>query len=384
MIRRSGHRRAVEALLRDYRVAAILGARQVGKTTLAGQVARGWGGVTAYFDLENPDDSARLSDPLMALEDRRGLVILDEIQRRPDLCPVLRVLADRPRGARFLLLGSASPDLVRRTSETLAGRIAHHVLGGFTVGEVGVGRSRRLWERGGFPRSFTAPSAARSARWRREFVQTFLERDIPQLGLSVPATALRRLWSMLAHVHGQTLNLSELGRSLGVADTTVRTYVDVLAGAYMIRLLPPWHANIAKRQVRAPKAYLADSGVLHTLLGIDTPDDLQLHPKVGASWEGFCIGNVVQRLGARPEECFYWATHAGAELDLLVARGRRRLGFEVKYGAAPTATRSMHVAMGDLGLDRLDVLHAGTETYPLGNRMRAVAMSDLLRAVEPL
>lgn len=384
MILRSGHRRAVEALLRDYRVAAILGARQVGKTTLAGQVARGRGGVTAYFDLENPDDSARLSDPLMALGNRRGLVILDEIQRRPDLFPLLRVLADRPRGARFLLLGSASPDLVRRTSETLAGRIAHHVLGGFTVGEVGVGRSRRLWERGGFPRSFTAPSAARSARWRREFIQTFLERDIPQLGLSIPATALRRLWSMLAHVHGQTLNLSELGRSLGVADTTVRTYADILAGAYMIRLLPPWHANIAKRQVRAPKAYLADSGVLHTLLGIETPDDLLGHPKVGASWEGFCIANVVERLGARPEECFYWATHAGAELDLLVARGRRRLGFEVKYGAAPTPSRSMHVAMGDLGLDRLDVLHAGTETYPLGNRMRAVAMGDLLRAVEPL
>lgn len=384
MIPRFAHRRSVEALLRDYRVVAIVGARQVGKTTLARQVAGGWKGPVSHFDLEDPRDFARLSDPALVLGPRRGLVILDEIQRRPDLFPILRVLADRPRGARFLVLGSASPDLIRGTSETLAGRIAHHRLTGFAVGEVGIARARRLWERGGFPRSFTAPTAAKSARWRREFVQTFLERDIPQLGVSVPMVALRRLWSMLAHLHGQTLNLSELGRSMGLADTTVRGYVEILAGAFMVRLLPPWHENVAKRQVKAPKAYLTDSGILHTLLGIENAEDLDAHPKVGASWEGFCIANVVDRLGARPDECYYWATHAGAELDLLVVRGRQRRGFEIKYSDSPPTTKSMQVALQDLKLDQLEVIHAGRETYALGDRIRAVGMADVMRRVDPL
>ncbi|HET6202714.1 MAG TPA: ATP-binding protein [Planctomycetota bacterium] len=385
MILRGGHLARIEDLLRRHPIVEILGARQVGKTTLARQLAARRKGVCTFLDLEDPADLGRLGEPRFALVALRGLVVLDEIQRRPDLFPVLRVLADRPRlPARFLLLGSASPDLLRRSTETLAGRISFHELRGFSLDEVGVGSLRRLWLRGAFPRSFLARSDPASAEWRREFVKTFLERDLPQLGVPVPSATMRRFWSMLAHYHGQTWNASEFGRSFGVADTTVRRYLDLLTSTFVIRQLPAWSANVAKRQVKAPKVYLADSGLLHTLLGIEDARTLEAHPKVGASWEGFALEAVVKRLEARAEECFFWRTHAGAELDLFVVRGSRRLGFEMKYTDAPAVTPSMRSALEDLKLDRLDVLHAGAETYPLAPRIRAVAASRVLQDIEPL
>jgi predicted AAA+ superfamily ATPase len=366
-------------------VVALLGARQVGKTTIARALVERHGGPATRFDLEDPDDLARLAEPKLLLGRLAGLVVIDEIQRRTDLFPVLRVLADRPASSvRFLVLGSASPDLLRQGSETLAGRIAFHDLDGFALDEVGRDRADELWLRGGFPRSFLAPSEEDSIAWRRDFVRTFLERDLPQLGIQVPAATLHRFWSMLAHQHGRIWNASELARALGVTGSTVRRYWDLMAGALVVTVLQPWHENLSKRQVKSPKVYVADSGLLHTLLGIGTRDDLERHPKVGASWEGFVLREVVRRLGALPEERFFWGTHAGAEADLLVVRGRRRLGFEVKRTTAPSTTRSMHAAVDSLGLERLDVVHAGEHTFPLRDRIRAVAFGRLEQDLEPL
>jgi hypothetical protein len=385
MIERKSDLAAVQALLRHYPVVGIIGARQVGKTTLARIVAARGKAPTVFFDLENPDDLARLAEPMLALKDRRGLIVIDEIQRRPDLFPLLRVLADRTRRpARFLVLGSASPALLRQSSETLAGRIAYHELRGLTLEDVGSGHGSRLWIRGGFPRAFLARSAAACDEWRRDFVRTFLERDLPQLGIGVRSTTLHRFWAMLAHYHGQTWNASEFGRSFGVADTTVRSYLDVLTAALVIRQLLPWQENISKRQVRAPKIYVLDSGLLHTLLNLTDREDVERHPKVGASWEGFVLEQIVRRLRARPEECFFWRTHAGAELDLLVVSGRHRFGFEIKRTSAPQVTSSMRTALSDLKLDSLDVVHAGDSTFPLTDRIRAVALSDLLEVFQPL
>lgn len=363
-------------------VVALLGPRQVGKSTLARQLAAASGRATTFFDLENPADLRRLADPHFALERLRGLVVLDEVQRLPEVFPVLRVLADRPRSpARFLVLGSAGPALLKQTSETLAGRVSFMELSGFGLGEVGVGHLSRLWLRGGFPRSYTAPSHAAAATWRRNFVSTFVERDLALLGVATPAPTIRRFWLMLAHVHGQTLNWSELGRSMGVADTTVRRYVDVLEETFMVRQLPPWFANISKRQVKSPKIYLTDTGLLHTLLDIETQAQLEGHPKVGASFEGFVIAEIVRQLGARRDQCFYWATQAGAELDLLVDAGGRRRGFEIKLTSAPSVTPSMRAALTDLDLESLDVIHGGPDTYPLGPRVRAVSVRRLLEDV---
>jgi len=379
VIARLKHERQVSALLGRHRVVAILGPRQVGKSTLARRVAAARQGPSAFFDLEDPRDLARLADPMLALEPLRGLVVLDEIQRRPDLFPVLRVLADRrPLRARFLVLGSASPDLLQQASESLAGRIAYHELGGVTLDEIARRPSARLWLRGGFPLSFLARTDAASAEWRREFIRAYLERDVPQLGITIPAPTLRRLWTMVAHYHGQLWNASEFGRAFGIADTTVRRYLDALTGTFVVRQLQPWHANVGKRQVKAPKLYVADSGLLHTLLDLDSVTDLERHPKVGASWEGFAMTQVIARLDARPEQCYFWRTHNGAELDLLVVRGRERLGFEFKRTSAPAVTPSMRSALTDLGLARLDVVHAGRETFPLASRVRAVALSRLL------
>ena len=382
---RSTHIARVRALLSSSPVVAVLGARQVGKTTLARQVAESFAGPVTMLDLEDAAHAARLTDPQLALAPLEGLVVLDEVQHRPDLFPTLRVLADRPRATtRFLLLGSASLQLVRGSSESLAGRVAYHELGGFDLSEVGAPALHRLWLRGSFPRSFLAPGEPASAAWRRDFVRTFVERDLPLLGVTLPAVTLRRFWSMLAHYHAQVWNASEIARSFGVADTTVRRYLDLLTGAFMVRVLPPWRENLAKRQVKSPKIYLTDSGVLHTLLGAEGRDALEGHPKVGASWEGFALGEVITRLAARPEECFFWSTHAKAELDLLVIRGTRRLGFEFKRTAAPSITPSMRIAMTDLKLDHLDVVHAGTESFPLGERIRALALSRLLDDLAPL
>ncbi len=391
IVERQHHVAAVKRLLRQNPVVAVLGARQVGKTTLARELAARERGRVTVFDLENPTDLARLDDPMLALEDLRGLVVLDEIQRRPELFPVLRVLVDRPpshfphrSGARFLVLGSASPDLLRQTSESLAGRIAFYELPGFSLLELEPALLDRLWLRGGFPRSYLARSGEASLEWRRNFIRTFLERDLAQLGVRIGAQTLRRFWTMLAHYHGQVWNASELGRAFGVADTTVRHYLDILAATFMVRTLAPWRANIRKRQVKAPKVYLTDSGILHALLDINAKAMLEGHPKVGASWEGFMLETVVQRLGVWREQCFFWRTHAGAELDLLVVRGRQRLGFEFKRTTAPRITPSMRATLVDLKLARLDVLHAGRETFQLDKRVRAVAASRVLEDLKPL
>ena len=385
MLPRSRHQRGVEASLQRNPVVALLGARQVGKTTLARQIAAAHAGEVAFFDLEHPRDLARLADPLLTLEPLEGLVVLDEVQRLPEVFPLLRVLADRPGlPARFLVLGNASPDLLRQSSESLAGRVGFHELGGFGLDEVGPHAAEQLWLRGGFPRSTLASSDEASAAWRRDFIATFLQRDLPQLGVGVAAQTLRRCWTMLAHYHGQTLNTSELGRSLGVTDKTIRSWVDLLCDTFVVRLLPPWHESLRKRQVKAPKVYLADSGLAHSLLGIEQLEQLQGHPKVGASWEGFALSAVVRQLGARREQCYFWATHGGAELDLLVVHRGRRWGFEFKRSSAPRRTRSMSIAQRDLELDRLDVLYPGDETYAIGEGMRAVGLARLLVDVEPL
>jgi len=367
------------SLLKHYRVVGIIGARQVGKTTLARALLNRVQGSSFYYDLENPEDLARLADPMLTLKGLKGLVVIDEIQRLPGLFPILRVLADRPKAsARFLVLGSASPELLRQGSESLAGRIAYHELGGFSLDEVGIKSRQRLWLRGGFPRSYLAPSDTLSEEWRRGFIGTFLERDLPQLGVAIRSTTLHRFWGMLAHYHGQIWNASEFGRSFGVADTTVRNYLDLLSSALVVRQLQPWHENISKRQVKSPKVYIVDSGLLHTLLGIKTRNDLERHPKIGASWEGFVIEQIVRRTGFRKEDCFFWATHAGAELDLLVVRGRNRLGFEVKLTGSPRVTPSMRSALSDLKLQRLYVIHAGEETFQLEKKIQAVALPRLL------
>ena len=382
---RTLHVRRVLALLRTSPVVAILGARQVGKTTLARQIGAADRGSVTRFDLENPIDRARLADPMLALAGLKGLVILDEVQHAPELFRVLRVLADRPRRpARFVVPGSASPALLRQSSESLAGRIAHYELGGFTLEELPGSKRDPLWRRGGFPRSYLARTEAESVRWRDDFIATFLGRDLPQLGIRVAVATLERFWAMLAHYHGQTWNSSELARAFGVSDTTVRHYLDILTSTYVVRQLPPWHENLAKRQVKAPKVYLCDSGLLHSLLRLPDIESLLRHPKVGASWEGFALAQVEARLGVRRGESHFWATHGGAELDLLVVRGRRRLGFEFKRATAPTVTASMRSAMADLSLERLDVVHAGDKTWNMAPRMQAVALSRLQGDVDAL
>ena len=385
MIARRHHRQRVRTLLRQFPVVAILGARQVGKTTLARQLAATQRGPVTVFDLESAEDLALPADPLLALRPLRGLVVVDEVQRRPDLFPTLRVLADEPGSRRrFLLLGSAAPDFLRQTSETLAGRIAFHELGGFGLDEISARAWPRLWLRGSFPRAYLARTDAESLAWRRELIRTYLERDVPLLGLRLPATTLRRFWTMLAHYHGQVWNSSEFARAFGVAHTTVQRYLDVLAGTFMVRQLPAWHENLAKRQVKAPKVYVRDSGLLHALLGLGSERQLTSHPKVGASWEGFAVEATIARLGALPEECFFWATHGGAELDLLVVRGPTRLGFEFKRTSTPALTRSMLTALDDLQLAHLHVVHAGERSFPLHERVRAASVRDLRTELQSL
>ncbi|MFC1671916.1 ATP-binding protein [Planctomycetota bacterium] len=378
MIDRVHETRTLQGLLRRHKVVGIIGARQVGKTTLARVLADRYRGEVNVFDLESPEDMARLQEPMLVLKELKGLVIIDEVQRYPDLFSILRVLADRARcPARFLVLGSASPDLLKQASESLAGRIVYQELKGFSLEEIGIKNHMRLWRRGGMPRAYLARSEKESFEWRRAFVQTFLERDLPQLGISVSSATMRRFWTMLAHYHGQTWNGSEFARSFGVADTTVRGYLDHLVSALVVRQLPPWHENISKRQVKSPKVYLSDSGLLHTLLNLPGQADLDAHPKIGASWEGFAIDQIIRRLEAEPEECFFWATHGGAELDLLVVRGATRLAFEVKRTTVPKPTRGMYSAIDDLGLKRIDVIYAGDECFPMDKRIRAVPLTAL-------
>ena len=365
--------------VRDTPVTALLGPRQCGKTTLARGLARlhrQEGSPVHFFDLEDPRDLGRLASPMLALADLRGLVILDEIQHRPDLFASLRVLADRkPAAARYLVLGSASGDLLRQSSESLTGRITYLELSPFSLGEVQ--DERRLWLRGGYPRAYLPARRDTAFRWLDDYVTTFLERDVPALGLRVPAPAMRRTWAMLAHLHGQVFNSSELARALGVSDKTVRHYVDILTQTFLLRQLPPWHENLAKRQVKSPKVYVRDSGILHALLGVESPRALDRHPKVGASFEGFALETVLRALSVREGEAYFWATHAGAELDLLVARKDRREGFEFKRSDHPTMTKSMHTALADLRLDRLTVVVPGTASYPLADRVRVRGIQNV-------
>jgi len=380
MIERPALQHTVQQALTRSRVVAIVGPRQCGKTTLARRFVPP--DSINYFDLEDPISLARLDQPMTALSDLHGLVLIDEIQHRPELFPILRVLSDRePLPARFLLLGSASPALLRQSAESLAGRIEVVTMGGFSLAEVGAEAQARHWLRGGFPLSFLAGSEEDSLAWRKNFIQTFLERDVPQLGGAVPAASLFRFWSMLAHYHGQLWNAAEAARSLGVGESTARRYLDLLAGVFMVRVLTPWYANLGKRQVKSPKIYFRDSGLLHQMLGIRTERDLLFHPKSGASWEGYVIEEVIK--ATAPDEVYFWATHAGAELDLLLVRGGRRLGVECKRMDAPRLTTSMQIALTDLALDHLTVIYPGNRRYPLAERVTVVPLTAIATAGAP-
>jgi predicted AAA+ superfamily ATPase len=377
MLQRTALETTVRSALARSPAVALVGPRQVGKTTLARRLL----GTTSpnWFDLEDPQVEAQLASPLVALKDLRGLVVIDEVQHAPALFKVLRVLIDRPDNpARFLLLGSASPALLRQSSESLAGRIEVIEAAGFTLDETGPEQAHMLWSRGGLPRSFTAHDDEASRIWRREFIRTTVERDLPQLGMNVAAPALYRFWSMLAHYHGQVWNAAAPARSLGVNESTVRRYLDWLTQAFLVRQLQPWFVNLGKRQVKAPKIYLRDTGLLHELLGIADPAALLRHPKSGASWEGFALDQILRI--AKPDEAYFWATHAGAELDLLMMKDGRRIGVEFKRADAPQLTPSMRIAMQDLALDALYVVYPGERRYGLADKTEAVPLSALVPA----
>ncbi|MGW8255938.1 MAG: ATP-binding protein [Thermoguttaceae bacterium] len=366
--------KSLSTSLRDNTVAVLLGPRQCGKTTLARQFAAEVS--HEIFDLEDPRDLARLSSPFFALEELKGLVIIDEAQKKPELFSVLRVLADRPENAaKFLLLGSASPHLVRGVSESLAGRAALIEMSGFNILEVGEENYKKLWFRGGFPRSFLAEHEQESFQWRNNFIRTFLERDIPQLGISIPAERLRRFWTMIAHYHGQIFNSAEFARSLGTAENTVRKYLDLLSGAYVVRQLQPWHENIKKRQVKSPKIYIRDSGLLHALLSLETEAGIMGHAKFGASWEGFALEQVLAVI--KVPEAYFWAVHAGAELDLFLIKDGERIGFEFKCGDAPEMTKSLQAAIDNLRLDRAYIIYPGKKKYKLSRGVEVLSIAEI-------
>jgi len=374
MINRESLRSAIKSSLKRSRVVVLSGPRQSGKTTLARELLDEES--INYFDLEDPTSLARLDEPMTALQGLTGLVVIDEIQRRPDLFPILRVLADRANApARFLILGSASGELLRQSSESLAGRIERIQLGGFSISEIGADNLDELWLRGGFPLSYLAQTEQDSIAWRKSFTQTLLERDLPQWGVRVPATTLQRFWTMLAHYHGQTWNAAEHARALGVSQTATRHYLDLLSDAFMVRQLQPWHANLKKRQVKAPKLYVRDSGLLHSLLGIETPKALFSHPKIGASWEGFAIEQILA--SEAHDEAYFWATHQGAEIDLILRRGDKLFGVEFKRADAPRITPSIRIALDDLKLERSAIVYPGTRRYALSDKTEAIPLAQL-------
>jgi predicted AAA+ superfamily ATPase len=382
LIARAALAARVRTLLRESPVVALLGPRQSGKTTLARVVTAATARTRRppegeRFDLEDPRDARRLQNPMTALESLRGLVVIDEVQRAPELFPVLRVLADRrPLPARFLVLGSASPELLRQSSETLAGRVRFVELPGFSLEEVGPHHLRRRHLRGGFPRSYLARSDQASLGWREDFIRTFIERDVPALGLQVRSpTNLRRLWTMLAHRHAQVWNGAEFAGALGEAYLTVKRHLDLLTGVLVIRQIQPWLPNLEKRMVRSPKVFIRDSGILHALLGVTTFRELEGHPALGASWEGLVLEEILARVPER--EVYFWATHAGAELDFVWRRGHRAVGIEAKWGDAPGITRSMRVALSDLALDALYVVYPGSRRYRLDRRVEVVPLAEL-------
>lgn len=364
----------VTAHISQYPVTLLLGPRQCGKTTLARDLFSDHGGT--YFDLEDPECPLKPGIAKQVLKDLRGIVVIDEFQRQPELFPLLRVLSDRPENpAHFLVLGSAAFELVRGISETLAGRAAFVEMSGFDLDEVDSTHATALWIRGGFPKAFLATDDDSSFGWRQNFIQAFLERDIPQLGIRIPGQTLRRFWVMLAHLQGQVWNAADLARSLGSKEDTARRYLDVLAGSFMVRQLSPWFENVGKRLVKASKVYIRDSGILHALLGLKNQIQVHSNPKLGSSWEGFALEQVIRLAGAEKEAYFY-KTYSGAELDLLIMRGGKRYGFEFKYADAPRSTKSMHAVIADLKLDRLWVVYPGERRYPLNDRIEVVPITD--------
>ncbi len=376
MIQRSIYLDAIRIALARSRVVALIGPRQCGKTTLARTFLSE--DSLNYFDLEDPASLMRLTEPMTALGNLKGLIVIDEVQRRPDLFPVLRVLVDREAFAgHFLLLGSASGDLLRQSSETLAGRMETCIIRGFDLAELNYPEPEQHWRRGGFPRSYLAAKEADSLAWRKQFIQTLLERDFPQWGVRIPSAALWRFWTLLAHYHGQIWNAAELARAMGVSELTVRRYLDLLTDAFMVRQLQPWYANIKKRQVKSPKIYLRDSGLLHQLLGIHTDKALLVHPKVGASWEGYVIEEILAVV--KPDEAYFWATHQGAEIDLVLRKNGHLFGVECKRTDTPKMTPSMATALTDLQLERIAVVYPGEKFFPLVPQVEAIPVQQLER-----
>lgn len=361
-------------------IVAILGPRQCGKTTLANEYFKASRAVPEhYFDLENPLDLLRLKEPMLALEALDGLIVIDEVQRLPELFPILRVLVDDKSIKRqFLILGSASRELIQQSSESLAGRIHYIELTPFSYSETP--HLKKLWLRGGFPKSYLAKSQNDSYRWRRDYIRTFLEQDIPNLGIKIPPQNLRRFWMMLAHYHGQLFNASELGNSLDISFNTAKKYLDILSGTFMIRQLTPWYENIAKRQVKSKKIYFRDSGIYHSLLSINTDRELLVNPKLGASWEGFALESIIRHLNIDQQDCYFWATHNQAELDLLIVKGNKRIGFEFKHSKAPALTRSMKIASEELKLDKLTVIYAGNKKFKLSSEIDCMPLEDFLKS----
>lgn len=379
MIKRAAYKKHVEDALGRSRAVALLGPRQCGKTTLAREIVDIHS--PNYFDLEDTASLIGLADPKSALSSLKDIVVIDEVQRRPDLFPILRVLLDRnPLPAKFLILGSASPGLLRQSSESLAGRLEMIELDGFGLSEVGKMQASRLWLRGGFPLSFLANNDADSFAWRKSFIQAFLERDLRQQGIDIPAVGMHRFWAMLAHSHGQIWNAAPFAASLGISEPTVRRYLDILTGLFMVRQIQPWYANIKKRQVKAPKVYIRDTGVLNSLLGIKTEADILRHPSCGASWEGYVIEEVIRSI--EPDDVYYWATHNGAEIDLVLFKDGRMYGVEVKRADAPAMTPSMRIALEDLKLERIAVIYPGEKSYELHKKISVIPFGSIVRGMK--
>lgn len=377
-ISRNKEIKLLKTRFKDFPCVAILGPRQCGKTTLAHQFSKTLNkSKVHFFDLESPQDLARLENPYLALDELKGTIIIDEIQRKPDLFPILRVLIDKNKPTKYLILGSASRDLISQSSETLAGRISYIELSGFTINEIIKKDLQKLWIRGGFPRSFLSSSEKNSFQWRLDFISTFLERDIPNLGISIPPQTLRKFWTMLAHYHGQIFNASEIGRSIQSTDTTTKRYLDLLSGTFVIREIQPWYYNTKKRLIKRPKIYFRDSGLLHALLAIEDYKSLQTYPKLGASWEGFALEQVIQQLNLKEDQIFFWGVHTGAELDLVFNKKGKMWGVEVKYNEAPIITKSMESAISELSLSHLWVIYPGKKNYKLSTKISVVSIEDL-------